>query len=63
MKGGEVLTEERQGSVREVWGPRDKKSFLGQFCVCVCVCVCVCAGVHAVVCMFGGDRAEFYIHF
>ena len=32
-------------------------------CVCVCVCVCVRAGVHAVVCMFGGDRAEFYIHF
>ena len=31
--------------------------------MCVCVCVCVCAGVHAVVCMFGGDRAEFYIYF
>ena len=33
---GELLTEERQGGVREVWGPRDKKCFLGQF-VCVCV--------------------------
>ena len=38
--GGELLTEERQGSGREVWGPRDKKCFLGQLCVCVCVCVC-----------------------
>ena len=26
------------------------------------VCVCVRAGVHARMCMFGGDRAEFYIH-
>ena len=26
------------------------------------VCVCVRAGVRARMCMFGGDRAEFYIH-